>query len=241
MPKLTEPTAALLRSLLAAEASVSNPVDMIASATAEQYGQAVRILGAAPEVDALIVMFNTPLLTRSTDVAAELVAARPELGSDMALLAVFMNREGPPPALREAGIASFSFPENAARALGRSITWQEWRRRPAGRVLRPEVDQGRAAQIAAAGGLRSRDGWLAEADAEALLGAYGIAVARARRVRKARPRPRRPKPSSGARSSSRSPPPSTRAMSAGSGLGWRHRRRPRRRYARSAPTWSRPG
>ncbi|MGA3215131.1 MAG: acetate--CoA ligase family protein [Acidimicrobiales bacterium] len=185
VPKLTEPTAALLRSLLAAEASVSNPVDMIASATAEQYGQAVRILGAAPEVDALIVMFNTPLLTRSTDVAAELVAARPELGSDMALLAVFMNREGPPPALREAGIASFSFPENAARALGRSITWQEWRRRPAGRVLRPEVDQGRAAQIAAAGGLRSRDGWLAEADAEALLGAYGIAVARARRVQSA--------------------------------------------------------
>jgi len=45
VPELTEPTAARLRSLLPPEASVSNPVDMIASATAQQYGQAVRILG----------------------------------------------------------------------------------------------------------------------------------------------------------------------------------------------------
>ena len=50
-----------LRSLLPPEASVRNPVDMIASATARHYGEVVRALGAAPEVDALIVVFNTPL------------------------------------------------------------------------------------------------------------------------------------------------------------------------------------
>ena len=188
VPELSELTAARLRSLLPPEASVANPVDMIASATAQQYGQAVRILGAAPEIDALIVMFNTPLLTRASDVAAELVAARNERsrsepGRDVPLVAVFMNREGPPPVLREAGIASFTFPENAARALGRCVAWQERRARPVGRVLRPEVDARRVRRLLADAGRSATDGWLDPLDAQALLDAYGIAVPRVFRVR----------------------------------------------------------
>ena len=183
VPELSELTAARLRSLLPPEASVANPVDMIASATAQQYGQAVRILGAAPEIDALIVVFNTPLLTRSSEVADELIAARAELGRDVPLVTVFMNREGPPWALREAGIPSFAFPENAARALGRSVAWQGRRGRPTGRLLRPDVDAHRVGRLVAAAFGRASDGWLAAADAQALLDAYGIAAARAMYVR----------------------------------------------------------
>ena len=184
VPELTELTAAPLRSLLPPEASVSNPVDMIASATAQQYGQAVRVLGAAPEIDALIVMFNTPLLTRATDVATELIEARAELSRNVPLVTVFLNREGPPPALREAGIPSFAFPENAARALGRSVAWQDRLGRPAGKVLRPDVDALRVGRlVAAAAGRRASDGWLDAFDAQGLLSAYGIAVVRAVRVR----------------------------------------------------------
>ena len=183
VPELAEPTAARLRSLLPSEASVSNPVDMIASATAEQYGQAVRVLGAAHEVDALIVMFNTPLITRSFDVATELIAARAELDEGVLLVTVFMNREGPPPVLRDAGIPSFAFPENAARALARSIAWEDQRGRPAGKVSRPDVDAHRVGQLVAAADRRASDGWLAAADAQELLDAYGIATARAVRVR----------------------------------------------------------
>lgn len=187
VPELSELTAARLRSLLPPEASVANPVDMIASATAQQYGQAVRILGAAPEIDALIVMFNTPLLTRASDVAAELVVARNELsrsepGRDVPLVAVFMNREGPPPVLREAGLASFTFPENAARALGRCVAWQEGRARPVGKVLRPEVDARRVRRLLADAGRNTGDGWLDPRDAQGLLDAYGIAVPRVFRV-----------------------------------------------------------
>ena len=183
VPELTELTMGRLRSLLPPEASASNPVDMIASATAQQYGQAVRVLGAAPEIDALIVMFNTPLITRSCDVATELIAARAELSRDVPLVTVFMNREGPPPALREAGIPSFAFPENAARALGRSIAWEDRRGRRAGRVLRPDVDAHRIGPLVAAAGRRASDGWLTAVDAQALLDQYGIAVARAVCVR----------------------------------------------------------
>ena len=183
VPELAERTSARLRSLLPPEASVSNPVDMIASATADQYGQAVRVLGAAPEIDALIVMFNTPLITRAFDVATELIAARAELDEDVPLVTVFMNREGPPAILREAGIPSFAFPENAARALGRSVAWEDQRGRPAGKVLRPDIDAHQVGWLVAAADHRASDGWLAAADAQALLDAYGIAMARAVRVR----------------------------------------------------------
>ena len=77
VPELSEPTKAALRRLLAPEASVSNPVDMIAAATARQYGETVRMLGASGEVDALVVMFNTPLITTAEAVADELVVSTP--------------------------------------------------------------------------------------------------------------------------------------------------------------------
>jgi acyl-CoA synthetase (NDP forming) len=183
VPELSELTAGRLRSLLPPEASVSNPVDMIASATAQQYGQVVRILGATSEIDALMVMFNTPLLTSASEVVTELVAVRGELGRDLPLVAVFMNREGPPQALREAGIPSFVFPENAARALGRSIAWQDRRSRPAGKVLRPDVDAHQVGRLMVAADRHASDGWLAADYAEALLDAYGIAVAHVVHVR----------------------------------------------------------
>jgi len=183
VPELTELTTARLRAMLPREASVSNPVDMIASATAENYGQAVRVLGAAPDVDALIVVFNAPLVTLASDVADELIAARAELSRDVALISVFMNADGPPKALREAGIASFVFPENAARALGRSVAWGQRRGQSAGRVLRPEVDVHRVRRLMAAATRESKDGWLRARDAERLLGEYGIAVPRTIRVR----------------------------------------------------------
>jgi acyl-CoA synthetase (NDP forming) len=185
VPELDELTAAGLRSLLPPEASVGNPVDMIASSTAEQYGRAARALGTAPGIDALIVMFNTPLITRASDVAAELIAARAEISEDVPLISVFMNREGPPSILREAGIPSFAFPENAARALGRSIEWEERQGRPAGKVIRPDVDAGLVGRLVATAARRASDGWLAATDVHALLDAYGISVARSMLVQTA--------------------------------------------------------
>ncbi|MGC9960819.1 MAG: acetate--CoA ligase family protein [Acidimicrobiales bacterium] len=183
VPELSEITAGRLRSLLPAEASVSNPVDMIASATAQQYGQVVRILATASEIDALIVMFNTPLVTRSSEVASQLIAARRELGSELPLITVFMNREGPHPSLLRAGIPSFVFPENAARALGQAVAWESRRGQPVGTVVRPEVDARHVRALVDAARGRANEGWLAAADCQALLDAYGIEVVHSRYVR----------------------------------------------------------
>ena len=60
VPELSDDTQAALRAGLPPQAAVGNPVDVVASASAEQYGQALRLLGAAEEIDAIIAVFIPP-------------------------------------------------------------------------------------------------------------------------------------------------------------------------------------
>jgi acyl-CoA synthetase (NDP forming) len=175
VPALGMSTRTQLSSFLPGEASVVNPVDMISSATAAQYGQAVRVLADSGEVDNLLVVFNMPLLTPAVDVAAELVSARHEIGDQVQLVAAFTNRDGPPPQLHEAGIPAFVFAENAARALGRAVGFAERQQHPPAAVRRPQVDDHLVSGVIAAARHRSDGaGWLRADDAGALVAAYGI-------------------------------------------------------------------
>jgi acetate---CoA ligase (ADP-forming) len=184
VPELSEDTQAVLRAGLPPEAATGNPVDMVASATAEQYGRLLRLLGAAEEIDAIIAVFIPPFLTRAEDAAREIAAAAADLPTKP-VLAVFMT-DGPPPAsLAQAGIPTFTYPEQAAAPLGQIARWAEWRARPAGHVVTPPgIDPGRgraAANKVLAG--QPGGGWADAAAAAELLAAYGIPAARSRLVR----------------------------------------------------------
>ena len=77
---LGQATRTALAAALPAEASVTNPVDMIASATAADYERALEVVLDDPEVDAVIAIFVRPLATRAADVVAAIravAAARP--------------------------------------------------------------------------------------------------------------------------------------------------------------------
>jgi len=69
IPVLSEHSREALKSLLPPGASAANPVDMIASASAEQYRETIRIVAADDNVDALIIIFTPPLVMRAEDVA----------------------------------------------------------------------------------------------------------------------------------------------------------------------------
>ncbi|MHB8221192.1 MAG: acetate--CoA ligase family protein, partial [Acidimicrobiales bacterium] len=185
VPALSESTQAALRSWLPAEAAVGNPVDMVSTASAQAYGRALRELGAAREVDAVITVFIPPFLTRAEDVAREIADAGRELAPATLVAAVFMTGEAPPPVLAQSGIPSFRYPEQAATALGRVARWVEWRDRPAGRVVIPkDIDQVKGRSVVdAALANPSAGGWADSKTAEKLLTAYGIPIVRSRRVR----------------------------------------------------------
>jgi acetyl coenzyme A synthetase (ADP forming)-like protein len=198
---LHEETQQALRSLLGSNASVSNPVDMVASATPAHYETAIRLVLTDPNVDAVIVIFTPPLVTRADDVA-EAVASAAE-GSTKPVIANFLASRDVPPALQASGdgtrrrIPSFTSPEPAAIALGRAARYARWRRRDLGSVAAFEdIDHGRARALVAAalggpvasamdgptGDARSAGRWLDIADASELVECYGIKVAGVARV-----------------------------------------------------------
>ncbi|MEP7324963.1 MAG: acetate--CoA ligase family protein [Gemmatimonadota bacterium] len=178
LTELHPTTVAKLTPLFPAEASIRNPLDMIASATPAGYRAALGALLEDPGVDSTLAIFVPPLGVRQEDVAesiARVAAATPA----KPVLAVLMGRAGLPQGkaeLHEFGIPAYIFPESAARALSVLCRYREWRDRPIEPDAALEVDRARAAAIIAtackAGGSK-----LSELETLQLLEAYGIPTA----------------------------------------------------------------
>ena len=183
VPALSDELVAELATFLPAEAGMGNPVDMIASAGPEGYRRTIEAMGASGEVDAVLVLF-IPTGTTDTDVVAEAMCAAAETLPDGVVIAsVFLSSRGVPPALASAGIPSFAFPEDAARALGRVAAHAEWRSRPIGEVASfDDLDPERARAIVDAALDDAGPSWLSWEDASAVLTAYGVTQPRSRIV-----------------------------------------------------------
>jgi acetyl coenzyme A synthetase (ADP forming)-like protein len=132
--ELPAATQGALRKVLAPEASVRNPVDMIASADGSRYAAALEILGREETIDGLIVLFVSPIMINAAEVASAIIAAgrarrRP-------ILTCFMGKEQGRTSveeLRRAGMPVYLFPEEAARALAGMLRYRRLRERPEGR------------------------------------------------------------------------------------------------------------
>ncbi|HWP55182.1 MAG TPA: GNAT family N-acetyltransferase [Pyrinomonadaceae bacterium] len=174
VPVLGEANRETLRSFLAPGAGVGNPVDMIASASAEQYQRTIEIVAADPNIDALIVCFTPPLVTRAEDVGQAAVTAIERAKIDKPVLTVFLQADPAPEVVRSKKIPSYKFPETAAIALARAARYAQWRERPE-RTL-PEFDDLRRDEAAAivASALQRGNGWLTAQETAALLSCYGL-------------------------------------------------------------------
>jgi acetate---CoA ligase (ADP-forming) len=180
VPELDAATVAALTPLLPGEASLRNPLDMIAAATPSSYRAALGAVLADPGIHAAVAIFVPPLGIRAEDVAEAIVAAA---GTHPAkpVLAVLMGREGLPAGraeLRAAGIPAYIFPESAARALEALNKQREWLERPVVSWEPLPVDTARARSILDAA--RATRHKLGELEALELFAAYGIPTAPAR-------------------------------------------------------------
>ena len=168
---LLEGTIAELRTFLPAAAGFHNPVDMLATASADHYARAMRALLSDPQVDSLMAIFIPPLVTATADVAGAIrEAART---STKPVLATFMGVEGATPLL--APVPVYRFPEAAATALARATEYAAWRRGPIGTTpdFAKEIVEARTIVNAALG---RGGGWLTPAEAEGVLESLGIGV-----------------------------------------------------------------
>jgi acetyl coenzyme A synthetase (ADP forming)-like protein len=187
LPELSDETRDKLATLLPGEASISNPIDLLGSATGATYEATLPAILADARVDALIVLFVPPVVAGAEEVAAAIrtgVDGMEEL--DKPVLAVVMSASGTPEALRNGlrPIARFDYPESAAAALGLAAGRADWLRQPAGTV--PELGDinAQAAQAVVADALAgAEDVWLTPQETRVLLEAYRIPLVPERQVR----------------------------------------------------------
>jgi acyl-CoA synthetase (NDP forming) len=162
---------------LYAEASLGNPVDVVATANADHYNAAVSTLLAEDGTDMVLVFFVTAPFTDIDAIARRIKEATE--GSDKPVVVVvetYSQWYGLIDKLRTSGLPVYEFAEDGARALGAMARYAALRDRT--REAPPElaIDTAAAASIMAR--YQGTDRYMAQDDAFALLAAYGIPAPR---------------------------------------------------------------
>ncbi len=177
VPHLSEETMQKLAEFLPKEASLANPVDMIASASGDDFGKALLALLEDEAVDAVIVI-NIPIRPVE-EIADGIRRAMSFYGGDKTVVACFMTSEANAIDLRPAEarqIPVYMFPEDAVQALFHASTYSTYRNLTEGRVpvLAGTDEDGARKYLASIGTTQKEGGWLPPEAAIGLLGHYGI-------------------------------------------------------------------
>jgi len=176
MPDLEQERQKILKEKLYPEAIVSNPIDVLATATPEHYRLAVEALLEDPNIDIAVVNFITPFFVDTEGVAREIVdlaskAAKPVLP------VVMTNKSGWKKTLAifaEAGIPVFDLPETGGRVAGVFARHAALASRQEEKIFTPDgIDRESARSLIESAQPGS---YLSQADAFSLLKLYGIPV-----------------------------------------------------------------
>jgi acetyl coenzyme A synthetase (ADP forming)-like protein len=175
VPQITGELAEQLAAGLPVAASVTNPVDMIATATADQYRTTLQTLARSELFDAILAIFVPPLVTQATDVAAAIREASAQ-SPRCAIAAVFMTAEGPPSELADsdASVPGFQFPEDAARAVARAARHGRRRHRSGGVSQQTPIPALARGAAIISRELTHGDDWMSPQAVAALLDCHGI-------------------------------------------------------------------
>jgi acetate---CoA ligase (ADP-forming) len=176
MAPLEARTRARLRAALVPEASVQNPIDMVAGATAANYARSLRVLLADRTVDMALVIFVPPVTRDPVEVAHTLFeAAR---AARKPVVGCFMSRDEVMRDIAEQSpqdwVPVYLYPESAVRALAALVERKRILDRPAGVVRRVRIERARVRRALAS---VPRHGWLGHEARRVLADAYGLPLA----------------------------------------------------------------
>ncbi|MGZ4195699.1 MAG: bifunctional acetate--CoA ligase family protein/GNAT family N-acetyltransferase [Solirubrobacteraceae bacterium] len=183
VPELPAEVSASLAEFLPPEASLRNPVDLIASASAEDYGRSLRTIIQSGACDAILAVYVPALIAGAADVARALCEVA-HADSGVPIAAVFMTEDGPPAELTGDGVRvpGYAFPEDAARAISLAAKYGRWRARP--QPSPPVLDGIRVHEAAAiiSRELSAGNDWLSPRSVAELMSCYGLPLVEMRIV-----------------------------------------------------------
>jgi len=179
LPPLSEKTKAFLKERLFPDASINNPVDVLATAPAEHFRACLDAMMADDSFDAVFVNFVTPFFVETDSIAREIVAVSQKQLKPIVCNLMTDRRQWTETVriLRDGGVPFFALPGEAARAMAALVHYHQLRQQDAGRVMvYDDADKARAAAIlqkAAAAGRKQ----LSAGEVFEILAAYKIPAA----------------------------------------------------------------
>ncbi len=176
VPELSPKAQAELQSFLSAAAGVKNPVDMVASASPDDYARAIRAVASDSNIDAIIVNFIPPIAVHPEEIAEKILKAAREIEGRIPIVSTFMAYHGVSEILSDGQcrIPSYPFPEAAAGALAHGVQYGKWLAKTEGSLPAfPDIRREDAVAIVARA-LRDGERWLAPDEIESLFQCYGI-------------------------------------------------------------------
>jgi len=118
LAKLHEPTLKALLATLPSAASVFNPVDMLASASPEQYASCLKLLLEDDNVDGVLVILPPPPMFKAEDVAEKLIEVIHQFEKPVVIALMGSTLiEKARSTFESSNVPTFPFPERAASAL----------------------------------------------------------------------------------------------------------------------------
>ena len=169
MAPLLDRTRARLKQILVPEASVQNPVDMVAGATAENYSASLKLLLKDSTVDMVLVIFVPPITLDAVGVARKVVQT--VKGSRKPVVGCFMSRNEVLDDIAKQNpqdwVPVYLYPESAVRALAALDERRRILERPEGKLRRFRIDLEQARSLLS-------PGWLGVTERRAMTRLYGI-------------------------------------------------------------------
>lgn len=179
LAEFSDRTHARLRAALPPAAHHANPIDLLGDARADRYECALDAVLGDPKVDSAVVLLSPHAMT-DTGATAEAIVQTARRKSGKPVLACFLGAERVVEGirlLRAGGIPDYQTPESAVAAVAMMASYAAWRARPRPVVRRFPADR-RTVQNIIEGHLRQGHLEIGEAEAKAILGAYGFVIPR---------------------------------------------------------------
>jgi len=164
-----------LREKLFPEATVINPVDVLATATPEHYGIAIDALMNDQNVDSILISFVTPLFVDVPGVIEVMSEKARNASKPIVCVIMTLDREGTYISrIQQSGVPVFEYGEAGARALINMTRYGLIRHAPEPEYPKIDIDKSSAETILA----KCASGYISQADAYSVLNAYGILTAK---------------------------------------------------------------
>ncbi|MCW8813492.1 MAG: acetate--CoA ligase family protein [Ignavibacteriaceae bacterium] len=150
IPPLSDKGKSFLKDKLYADASINNPIDVLATAAAPHYRAALDTLINEDQIDSIYINFVTPPFADTESIAKEM--AEVSLQRKKPIICNYMTDKaqwtGTTNILKGGGIPCYDFPEMAAKALAALTRFGEIRSRKTGEVKKfTDVSKNKAETI----------------------------------------------------------------------------------------------